>query len=269
VIFAADHGISIEGYSAYDPLKTDALVKLHLEGLSPVSRILKSINKPEIIINAGLYHPLNDTRLINHSIRLGSRPFIEEDALSAAEVEQAFQMGYLLWDEISGWQFDIIGLGELGVGNTLAAEAITCTMLNLKPEQMAGPGSATDKVIRQKTDIIKEAWQHRYPQPDNYIDLLRRFGGLEIAALTGFVVRMITLDKVVILDGLVTTVAAVLASLVLPGKSELMIAPSLAAEPGHQYLLEELGIQAVWDWQLNYGEGLAAALGMYLLDILT
>lgn len=268
VIFAADHGISTEGYSAFDPLRTDLLVKFHLEGKSPVSRILKSINKPEIIVNAGLYHHINYKSLLNYPVRRGSRPFLEGDALTPLEVEQAVQLGFSLWDEISEWQFDIIGIGELGVGNTLAAEAITCAMLNLKPEQIAGSGSAAYKVISQKTDIIKRALQYRHPQPNDYRDLLMRFGGLEIAALAGFVARMFTLNKIVILDGLVTTVAAALASLILPGRTELLIAPSLAGEMGHQYLLEELGMQAVWDWQLNFGEGLAAALGVFLLHIL-
>ncbi len=87
--------------------------------------------------------------------------------------------------------------------------------------------------------------------------------------MTGFVVRMFTLNKMVILDGLVTTVAAALASLIVPGKTELLIAPSLAGEIAHQYLLEKIGLQAIWDGQLNYGEGLAAALSVFLLNILT
>ncbi|HQA49677.1 MAG: nicotinate-nucleotide--dimethylbenzimidazole phosphoribosyltransferase [Syntrophomonadaceae bacterium] len=269
VIFAADHGISTEGYSAFEPLRTELLVRLHLEGKSPVSRILRCIDKPEIIVNAGLYRPIYHKRLINHPIRRGTRPFLVEDALTRLEVEQAVQMGFSLWDEISGWQFDIIGLGELGVGNTLAAEALACAMLNLEPEQVVDRGSADYKVIRQKADIIKRALKHRYPEPHDYKDLLMRFGGLEIAALTGFVVRMFTLNKMVILDGLVTTVAAALASLIVPGKTELLIAPSLAGEIAHQYLLEKIGLQAIWDGQLNYGEGLAAALSVFLLNILT
>lgn len=268
VIFAADHGISTEGYSAYAPLRTDTLVEYHLQGKSPVSRILKHINRPEIIVDVGLAHPLHHQALLQHRVRQGSRSFLEQDALQSGEVQQAIQKGFSLWDEISGWQFDIIGLGELGVGNTLVAEAITCTMLKLEPEKVAASGSADDKVIRHKTDIIKRALQYRHPQPDNHVDLLMRFGGLEIAALTGFIIRMFTLNKVVILDGLVTAVAAALASMALPGKTELLVAPSLAAEMGHRYVLEELGLKAVWDWQLNYGEGLAAALSIFLLEVL-
>jgi len=96
-----------------------------------------------------------------------------------------------------------------------------------------------------------------------------RFGGLEIAALTGFIMRMFTLNKKVILDGLVTAVAAALASLVVRGKTDLLIAPSLAAERGHQYVLEELGLTAIWNVELNYGEGLAAAFSMFLLEVLS
>lgn len=269
VLFAADHGISTEGYSAYTPLRTDILVEYHLQEKSPVSRILKHIDRPEIIVDAGLYHPVQHQAVLSHPVRQGSRSFLEQDALWSGEVEQALQMGYYLWDEISGWQFDIIGVGELGVGNTLAAEAITCAMLQLKPEQVVDRGSAEDKVIRQKIDIINRALQHRHPQSGNYIDLLVRFGGLEIAALTGFIIRMFALNKKVILDGLVTAVAAALASSVLPGKTDLLIVPSLAAEEGHQYVLEKLGIQAIWDIQLNYGEGLAAALSMFLLEVLS
>jgi len=269
VVFAADHGISLEGYSAYAPLRTDKLVDWHLQGKSPVSRIVNHINRPEIIVDVGLYHPVQHQAVLSHPVRRGSRSFLEQDALWSGEVDQAVQRGFSLWDNISGWQFDIIGVGELGVGNTLAAEAITCAMLQLEPEQVVGSGSSADKVIRQKIDIIKRALQHRHPQPDNYIDLLMRFGGLEIAALTGFIMRMFTLNKKVILDGLVTAVAAALASLVVRGKTHLLIAPSLAAERGHQYVLEELGLTAIWNVELNYGEGLAAAFSMFLLEVLS
>jgi len=268
VVFAADHEISREGCSAYTPLSTGRLVEYHLQGKSPVSRILKHIDCPEIIVDVGLFHPIHHQAVLSRPVRRGSRAFLEQDALWPEEVEQAQQIGFSLWDAISAYQFDIIGLGELGVGNTLAAEAITCAMLQLRPEQVVGRGSAADKVIRQKIDIINRALQHRRPQPDNCVDLLVRFGGLEIAALSGFIMRSFAMNKKVILDGLVTAVAAALANLVQPGKTHLLIAPSLAEEPAHQYVLAELGLKTLFDMQLNYGEGLAAALSMFLLEVL-
>lgn len=268
VLFAADHGISVENYSAYPPLSTYQLVNRHLSGISPVSRMMKLINRPEIIVDVGLYKTIKHKELRAHSVVPGSRSFLRGDALRADEVEQAIRIGFLLGDEISGFDFDIIGIGEIGVGNTLAAEAITCALLGLMPEQVVGEGSSGSKVIPQKIDIIVKALNHRYPNPDSYLDLLMRFGGLEIAALAGFVARMLTTGLTIILDGFVTALAALLAAMISSPTSGQIISPSLSGERGHSYLLEKLGLEAIWDWQLNYGEGMAAAISLLLMEVL-
>lgn len=268
VVFAADHGVSVEGYSAYAPLSSADLVNAHLQGISPVARLMQRIHRPEIIVDVGLYHPLEHPRLLSRPVCRTMRSFLSEDAQQPEDVQRAVEAGGALWDENSGWTFDIIGVGEIGVGNTLAAEAITCVLTGLEPEQVVGKGSSENKVLAKKNDIIGRALHYRYPDPNDYLDLLVRFGGLEIAALAGFITKAVESEVCVVLDGFVTTVAAALAAMIKPGTASGLIAASLSAESGHQYLLDRLGLKAALELQLNYGEGLAAAISMFLLEVL-
>lgn len=269
LVFAGDHGISQEGYSAYAPLSSHILVERHLQGESPVSRLLLRVDRPELLVDVGLYHPVRHPAIISRPVRQGCRSFLEGDALEPEEVSRAVQIGLSIWDEISGWDFDIIGLGEIGVGNSLAAEAITCTLTGLSPEMVVGQGSAGSKVIRQKIDIIDRAVKQKSPDPDGYLDILSRFGGLEIAALAGFITGAPQAGVPVVLDGFITAVAAALAAMINPQIPDWLLAPGRAAEKGHQLILDRLGLDFTWDLQMNYGEGLAAAISMFLIEILS
>lgn len=135
-------------------------------------------------------------------------------------------------------------------------------------ECLVGSGSASDKVIYKKIDILSRAINLRSPDPNDVMDLLARFGGLELAALTGFILAAAKNKKIIMLDGYVTAVAALLASRINRGVSSFLIAPSTIQEPGHGPVLEQLGLKPVFDFAINYGEGLVAAIALFLAEVL-
>lgn len=269
VLFAADHGISTEAVSLYAPLKTSILVEQHLSGVSPTSRLLKRLNRPELVVDVGVYDEIDCTAgLISCNIAHGSRHFIAQDGLTEDEVIRALDCGARIYKEKVGDYFDIIGVGELGISNTLCAAAIAAAITGLNVGQLVGRGSTDHKVIVKKTEIINRAFDYRYPDPGHVTDILVRFGGLEIAALTGFLVQAGMSGKPVMLDGYVTAVAALLASLLDGRATHGLIAPSLSDQRGHELILKKLDLQAAFDLGINYGEGLAAALGLFLGEII-
>ena len=269
IIFAADNGISVEHCSLYKPMQSALIVQEHLNGQSPTSRLLKAMQTREIIVDVGLAASVNDTRILNRNIRRGSRNFLQEDALKEGEVVRAIQIGKQIWDEISCSNFDIIAVGEIGISNTISAAAIASVLCGLHPNDLTGKGSGDSKVIAKKVDIICRAMALRRPDATSIIDILTRFGGLEIAALAGFISRAKTMNTLVMLDGYVTSVAALLASINEPGVVEYLLAPSLSDETGHQLILGKLGLDFLFDMDINYGEGLAAVLGLYLARLIT
>ncbi len=268
LIFTGDNGISHEHTGSYPPMQSALIVKEHLEGRSPTARLLKQMGSSEIIIDVGLANPVDDACIIDYNIRRGSRNFLYEDALQEAEVLRALQAGARLWDEMVVSNFDIILIGEIGISDTLCAAAIASSVTGINPIHLTGKGSGDSKVIEKKVDIISRAMALRKPQPDSVTDILMRFGGLEIAALTGFITRVREKRIPIILDGYVTAVAALLASCFDSSLGEYLLVPSLSNQTGHGLIIERLGLEFLFDMDIDYGEGLAAVLGLHLARLI-
>lgn len=267
VIFAGDNGVSYENTSIYEAMSSYRIVERHLEGKSPTALLLSRLGKREYIVDVGLARQIDHAEIIDHNLRRGSANFLREDALYEWEVKRAMAIGQNTWDEINCSSFDIIGIGEIGVANTLCAAALASVITAYSPAAMVGRGSNDDKVVDKKVDIISRALEFRCPESDNIIDLMVRFGGLEIAALAGFILAAARNRKPVVLDGYVTAVAALLASYIDPAVSSCLIAPSLSDERGHQTVLDILDLEPTFDLDINYGEGLASVIGLFLAEM--
>lgn len=269
VIFAADNGISIEGISHFPALRSGDLVLNHLRGISPTAILLRRLGKREWIFDVGLCDDVIDKNLIKIPVRGGSKCFLEADALTRQEVVAAMDMGRSAWALIGHQELDLVGVGEIGIGNTVCASALLSALLGIPAQVLLGPGTAGYRVRGRKANMIEEALRFRNPDPTDALDLLARFGGLEIAALTGFIGGAREAGLPLMLDGYVTAVAALLSSMINTGVVEYLFCPSLAAEPGHSIVLDKLNLQPLFDLSLNYGEGLASVYGLFFAETTT
>lgn len=267
LVFAGDHGVSLEGVSGYQALGSARIVASHLNGTSPTSKLLARLGKREWIFNLGLYDDLDNRYVIQKRIRKGTRNFIYEDAMDYEEVSAALEVGRAAWEYVKLYDFDMIGLGEIGIGNTLSASALGSAALQVPVELMTGPGSGGCTCMARKKELLRQAMERETPDSNNVPDILARFGGLEIAALTGFISEAGDYGIPVILDGFVTTVAALLAVMLNNKSLPNLFCPSLAVEPGHRLILERLQLEPWFDLDLNYGEGLAAVMGMFVAEM--
>lgn len=267
LVFAGDHSISLEGTSNYEPLRSDQIVAAHLSGSSPTRILIDRLGKQEWIFDIGLRDDIDDPDLIQKRVRKATRNFLNEDAMDYGETLAAMEAGRAAWEHVKLHDYDMVGLGEIGIGNTLSASALGAAAMELPLELMTGPGSGDLNLIARKIQLLRRAMDNERPDSHNVLDMLTRFGGLEIAALTGFICEAYHYGVPIILDGFVTSVAALLAVRLSNQNPPNLFCPSLALEPGHRLILEHLQIEPWFDLQLNYGEGLAAVMGMFMAEM--
>jgi nicotinate-nucleotide--dimethylbenzimidazole phosphoribosyltransferase len=267
VIFAGDHGVTEEGVSPYPSEVTGQMLANFCSGGAAINAIAGVCDADVIVVDVGtLAPPLvgdDDFALHARSVRPGTRNFAKEPAMSESELEAAMEVGVqeagLLKDTA------VVGLGEMGIGNTTAAAAMTSALTKLPVADVTGAGTGLDPAgVRKKIDVIERALAlHDVAEPRS---ILRNVGGLEIAALVGFCLEAARLRMGIIVDGFITTAAFALAWRLEPRVRDYAFFAHRSREPGHQALLDLLDVDPLLDLSLRLGEGTGAALAIPILD---
>lgn len=186
--------------------------------------------------------------------------------MSRATALQALELGIAVVDELRGSGLDVIGIGDMGIGNTTAAAAIVAALTGADAAWVTGHGTGIDDAARvRKVAAIEEALARNAPDPRDPIGVLAAVGGLEIAALVGVILGATAARVPVVLDGFITGAAALVAVALAPGTVDRLIAAHQSVEPGHAIVLERLGLRPLFDLDLRLGEGTGAALGLQLI----
>jgi nicotinate-nucleotide--dimethylbenzimidazole phosphoribosyltransferase len=160
---------------------------------------------------------------------------------------------------------DIVGTGEMGIGNSTAASAITAVYTQQPVEELTGRGTGIDDTgLKRKIAVIKKALQLNQPNPSDALDVLSKVGGFEIGGLAGVILGCSQKRIPVVIDGFISGAAALIACGLAPKSRQYLIASHCSAEPGHQAILKYLGLKALLDLNLRLGEGTGAALGIWL-----
>lgn len=271
VIFtvAADHGIVAEGVSAYPQEVTAQMVLNFLRGGAAINVLARHAGAEVLVVDAGVatdLPPQEGLRVCK--VRRGTANFMRERAMSRAEAEATLEAGRQLFNEVHGCRpIDLLGLGEMGIGNTTASAALAALFSGLGPERVTGRGTGVaEGQLASKVMLIREALHLHRPDPGDPIDCLSCVGGLEIACLAGVVLAAAEARVPVVLDGFITTVAARAAFGLMPQVREVLISSHLSVEPGHRILLGQMGLEPLLDLRMRLGEGTGAALAFTLLD---
>ncbi|MGI6487165.1 MAG: nicotinate-nucleotide--dimethylbenzimidazole phosphoribosyltransferase [Syntrophothermaceae bacterium] len=264
VVMAGDNGISRENISIYHPMSSADIVEAHLRGEAAPAIFLQRIGKEEILVDVGLFDQVDCSQVWDYSIRRGTNNFRWEPAMTRVEAVRALEAGAQVVERLSG--LDIVGLGEIGVGNTVSAAAIAASVLEVSADMVVDRGSGVDDtVLARRVEIVSEAISRHQPCKSDVVDILGKVGTFEIAAMTGFIVRAGEKGLPVMLDGYVSSVAALLASRM--GKLDGVVVSHLSRERGHKTVLDALGLSPLFDFDLNYGEGMGAALGLFFCEL--
>lgn len=268
MVFAGDHGIVESGVSPYPQAVTQQMVLNFLAGGAGINVFAKQNNMAVRVIDAGVNHvfpPHPD--LIDAKIGMGTRNFLVAPAMTLAQCEQALAQGAALARAEIAAGSNVLGFGEMGIGNTSAAAALMCMLCHLPPQDCVGRGTGLDDDgLSRKVTIIEQAMrQHRLDGKDP-LQVLATFGGFEIAMMAGAMLGAAERRAILLIDGFIATAALLVASRIAPAVLDYCIFAHCSDETGHALLLKELGAKPLLDLGLRLGEGTGAALAYTLVQ---
>jgi nicotinate-nucleotide--dimethylbenzimidazole phosphoribosyltransferase len=264
-IFAGDHGITAEGVTAY-PSEVSALIaKMVLDGTAGANIAARAAGAETFLVDAGLKAPLMPHKgLIAKSVRRGTRNSLYEPAMAKDEFLTAFQAGTSIVTDLKNRGFDILALGEIGIGNTSAAALVAHCVTGLPLESLVGAGAGAPPLgLVHKRDVLTRAYQ-RAPVSTG-LDAMREFGGFEMVMLIGAMFGAARLGQVILIDGFIATAAACAAVALQPNIRGYLLFGHLSPDAGHVALLEWLDAKPLLDLGMRLGEGTGAALAIPLV----
>ncbi len=270
LVFAGDHGVSDEGVSPYPREVSAQMLNAYQRHWAAISVLARQAACQVEVVDVGVqgsWEPWGkDNTVVSRKIRAGTRNFVKEPAMTHEECLQALQVGM----DKAGQAFQdghrSILLGEIGIGNTTVAAALACALLQESPRIMTGHGSGVDHAgWERKVYVIDQALSRHLESDLDPFEMLTRLGGFEVAAMVGAILGAARLGVVVVLDGYITGVAALLAMRMAPDTVGYLVASHQSHEPGHRRVLGALGLRPLLEWDLRLGEASGAAMSLPLL----
>jgi nicotinate-nucleotide--dimethylbenzimidazole phosphoribosyltransferase len=267
-VAAADHGVTDEGVSAYPREVTHQMVVNFLRGGAAINVLARHCGIEIEVVDAGVDHDFPDSPgLLSRKIIRGTHNMTEGAAMSLNHALQAISTGIDLAGIAKQDGIRLVGIGEMGIGNTTAASAITASLTGAEIDVVTGRGTGVDdEMLDRKRRAIRTALKVNQPGGRDPIDILRKVGGLEIGVLMGIVVGCAAGRIAVVADGFISTAAAALAVAACADIRDYLFIAHLSAEPGHRALLEFIGGRPILDLGMRLGEGTGAALAMHLIE---
>ena len=267
VVFAADHGVTAEGVAPYPSAVTGQMVANFLAGGAGVNALARVARAEVQVVDIGVASDLGHvTGLHQRRVAAGTRNMAREPAMTRDQADAAIAVGLEMGRDAIEAGVDMIGLGEMGIGNSTAASAVTAALTGLPVASVTGRGTGADDVmLAHKVSVIERALQRHRPDPADAFDVLVKVGGFELAGLAGVVLAGAAGRKVVVTDGFIATAAAALAVRMCPPAGEYLFAAHRSPEPGHTALLTMIGQEPLLDLRMRLGEGTGAALAFMLI----
>jgi nicotinate-nucleotide--dimethylbenzimidazole phosphoribosyltransferase len=270
LVFVADHGVADEGVSAYPREVTAQMLRNIARGGAAISVLARHYGCQLKVIDMGV---AADTRaeglpsVIHRRIGPGTRNFMREPAMTAAQAESALEAGIQVVNEAAGAGATLVGIGEMGIANSTSAAALLSAITGADAAIIAGRGTGLDDAgLRRKVEVIEASLKrHREALSDGQ-QLLAALGGFEIAAMAGVCLGAAARRLPVVVDGFIATAAAAAADKIFPGLAARMFFSHRSAEGGHRVALEYLRARPLLDLDLRLGEGTGAAIAISVIQ---
>ena len=266
VIFtlAGDHGVVAEGVSAYPQSVTGQMVLNFVNGGAGVNVLAKHAGCGVVIVDMGVAADLDFDGYIDKKIDPGTKNFTEGPAMTREQAEKSIVTGIeLALDN----EFDILGTGDMGIGNTTPSAAIASVIMGVNAEDVTGRGTGiNDDTLNNKVDAIKRGISINRPDPEDPLDVLSKVGGFEIGGIAGLIIGTAIKKRLAVVDGFISTAGALIAGGLRKEISDYFIVSHLSAEKGHDLFTDYLGKKPVLDLGMRLGEGTGAALAIEIID---
>ncbi|WP_028488554.1 nicotinate-nucleotide--dimethylbenzimidazole phosphoribosyltransferase [Thiothrix lacustris] len=267
-VFAADHGVAEEGVSAFPQAVTVQMVHNFLKGGAAINVLARELGATLEIIDVGMKTVVTHPKLISQRAGDGTANSALDAAMTSTQLSLALQAGADAAERAHANHAELFIGGEMGIANTTAATAMYCALLDVAILDATGPGTGLDRDgMVHKVNVIRRILNQHRSHFDEPLEVLRRLGGFEIAALTGAYLRAAQLGLPVLVDGFISTAAALIAIKVQSTVADWLFLSHTSAEPGHVFAVTELKQRPLLDLNLRLGEGSGAAIAVPLLRL--
>jgi len=267
LVFAADNGICAEGVSGAPTTVTVTQFLNMTKGLAGINVLSKQAGADIFLVDIGVNGDLPYDKIINKKIRRGTGNILYEPAMTREEAIKALETGIELVQDLKAKNYQVIGTGEMGIGNTSTSAAVIMSLTGRPADEIVGMGTGmTEEGYRHKKEVIEAAVDRRKPNPDDPIDVLSKVGGLDLAGMAGVFLGCAYYKIPVVIDGVISIAAAFLAARLNPLTVQYMIPSHLSAEPGYAVVAQELGLNPYLLLDMRLGEGSGCPLAFYLID---
>ena len=266
-VFAADHGVHAQGVTPWPQEVTAQMVSNFLAGGAVVNAFAKQVGAEVCVVDVGVNANLgNASGLVPRKVRFGTADMTQGPAMTRDEAMSAIEAGIETARDLVAAGNRCLLTGDMGIANTTASAALIAAFTGASPAQVTGYGTGIDEqTYAHKVEIVRRALELHRPDPQDPIGVLAAFGGLEHAALAGFILGGAALRTPVVLDGVIAGAAALVAQAIAPEVTVACVAGHRSAEPGHALALEALGVNPLIDLELRLGEGSGAVLALPLV----
>lgn len=272
VVAAADHGVTRQGVSAYPAEVTAQMVANFLAGGAAIDVLAAGLGARLTVLDIGVASPIPDVpasgaaTYLDRRLRPGTDDLSIGPAMTRDDAWRSIGVGLAVAADLAADGVELLGVGEMGIGNTTAASAVVAAMTGRTAADVTGRGTGlADDALARKVAVVDVALARHRPDPADPVGALATVGGLEIGALTGLLIGAGAARIPVVLDGFITGSAAMLAAGLAPGLAARLLAGHRSVEPGHAVVLDALGLVPLLDLDLRLGEGTGAALAMGLV----
>ena len=266
--FAADHGVAAEGVSAFPAEVTPQMVYNMLNGGAAINVLTRHAGVDLDVVDMGVNHDFADVAgLVNRKVKPGSQNMAIGPAMSEEDALRAILSGAELALEAYKAGYHIFGTGEMGIANTTPATALYSVLLDIPVESITGRGTGIDdERLKHKIGVIKKAIEVNASRSETPFGALAALGGYEIAGIAGFILGAASCKVPVVVDGFISSAAAVVALKLCPAVDDYLFFSHLSNEQGHRAVMQKLGARPILDLDLRLGEGTGAALSIQLIE---
>jgi nicotinate-nucleotide--dimethylbenzimidazole phosphoribosyltransferase len=266
VVMAGDHGVAAEGVSAFPQEVTWQMVANFVRGGAAINVLARHAGAEVIVADMGVKQPVDLPGVRPVRVGAGTGNIAREPAMTREQAVAALEAGIAIAGELAGRGVTLVATGEMGIANTTPATALAAHFTGGRPEELAGRGTGVDDAgLARKVDAVRRALALHGSATDP-LDALARLGGFEIAGLAGLVLGAASRRVPVVIDGFISSAAALAAVRLAPAAAGYLVAAHRSVEPGHARVLAALDARPLLDLELRLGEGTGAALAMHLVD---
>jgi len=267
IVMAADNGVTNQGVSAAPQSVTALMTRVIRNGVSGVGVLAKHAGADLTVVDIGVNAEINIPGVINKKIAMGTADMSKGPAMTREQAIQGIETGIEIVNKLCDEGYNLLGTGEMGIGNTSTSSAVFSVLSGISIDKAAGMGvGLTIEQYKNKVAVLKRAIEVNNPDKNDPIDVIAKVGGFDIAGLVGCYLGAAYRKVPIVIDGFISSAAALAAYRLKPEVKDYMIQSHLSAEPGAKYVMQELGLSPMLDMNMRLGEGTGCALAFHIVS---